>query len=179
MTPKKTRPWDQLPGESNESYARFLLYRNLGIRRSLKRAYAKMLADADLFSGDPRKLHLPANWRSDSSAHRWVARSSAWDLHHLAMHGSRVALLHIQAMLNITKKYLKATEEYKIGDDEWDNVLATSRHVAQFLTPEIVRDIEEGIKNELQATVSGELDGQLPVPTSNTTTTGPVIDPDE
>jgi hypothetical protein len=172
-TPKKAQPWDQMPAEDNAAYARFLVYRNLGLKRSLKRAYAKTLRDANLFNGDHRKLNLPASWRMDSNAYRWVARSSAWDLRNLALYGSRVAVLHVRAVEIVAKKAAAAAKRLNVGDDGWRDVLESLRFVGQFLTPEIVRDIEAGLRERLASA------GHPSCQTTEAKPTSPASDPDE
>lgn len=68
MTPQ---PWNQQPGESPAAYRAFLVYRDLGPKRSLSAA----------LEADGRPPTSLAYWGRWSSANAWLARCAAWDAH--------------------------------------------------------------------------------------------------
>ena len=72
------RPWDRLPSEPDEAYARFLIYRNLRIGRSFRKAYLQYLRASDGYTGGLKGLHVPGNWRADAKAYFWAERAAAW-----------------------------------------------------------------------------------------------------
>ena len=87
------RPWDRLPAEPDEAYARFLIYRNLGTGRSFRKAYRHYLRECDGYTGGLKRLHVPGSWRPDAKAYFWAERASAWDVRNLAAYGAKVAAL--------------------------------------------------------------------------------------
>lgn len=140
-------PWAQLPGEDAEAYRRFLCYRNVGIRRSLRRAYLHYLRAYDGYSGSPNGIrHLAPQWLADSKAFFWKDRATAWDIRNLHAYGGRVAVLHMQAMTMIAAKNARAAARLEPGDDGWADLIASVKLVAEFLTPDIVRGIQDRYK---------------------------------
>lgn len=159
------QPWDRLPDESPDAYTRFLIYRNLGPNRSLRKAYLNYLRSEDGFSGPATaKLHIPGHWHANSVTYQWVNRSAAWDVRNLMTYGAKVAVLHIQTLCIIAKKTARAARETELGGEGWLDVVAGVRLIGDYLTPEVVRGIHER-----------QPAGQEPVPV----TTRPRRDPDE
>ncbi len=135
--------WDKLPGESDEAYARFLIYRNVGPRRSLKRAYLHYLRVYDEFTGGTKRLHVPGSWHADCASNFWCDRAVAWDIRNLSAYGARVAVLHVRAVAILAEKNARHAVKLAPGDDGFSDLLASMRTVAEFLTPEVVRGIAE------------------------------------
>lgn len=84
------RPWDRRAGESESSWGAFLVYRDLGLGRSLERV-AETLAE-----GEHRTCtgHAPLGidrLKKLSARNSWVDRSRAWD-NHLQRERDRVAV---------------------------------------------------------------------------------------
>lgn len=70
MSEKNT--WDKRDSETNKSYNAFLVYKDLGVVRTLPKASIKFYGmDTD------GKRHQFLRW---SSAHSWVSRCADWDL---------------------------------------------------------------------------------------------------
>lgn len=135
-------PWEQLPYESNDAYARFLLYRNLGMKRSLIKAYHSYLVNHDGFTGGRERLHIPGQWLRDSSDHFWGERCSAWDIRNLTVYGAKVAVLHVQAITTVAEKNARWASKLRPGDEGWSDLVTSMKLVSDFLTPEVVRGIE-------------------------------------
>lgn len=136
-------PWDQQPDEDNESYARFLHYRNLGPTRSLRKAYQRYLQTEDGVTCRKERLHLPGTWVGDSTKHQWVSRATGWDIRNLVTYGGKVAVLHVLTISRMAAKNLKAVAEAKPGDDSWADIVQSVRLINEYLTPEVVRGIQE------------------------------------
>lgn len=136
-------PWDKLKAESDESYARFLMYRNLGPGRSIRRAYHQYLQRFDGFTGGTKRLHVPGSWTSEAADHGWVSRAQAWDVRNLTAYGAKVAVLHVLTVKRLAEKNRRALGRLEPGDDGYTDVLAGIRVVADFLTPDVVRGIAE------------------------------------
>lgn len=146
-------PWDKLPGESDEAYARFLIYRNLGPKRSYRKAYHHYLRIHDGFTGGKERLHLPGQWCSDSSEHFWANRAAAWDVRNLSVYGARMAALHVAAVTRIAEKNARWAARLNPTDAGWSALVASVRVVAEFLPPEVVRGIQERNKPARPAAV--------------------------
>jgi len=69
--------WDKHPsGETNKAYNAFLVYKNLGASRSLRKA-AEIFYGGTNFTDTSPKLRQFKTW---SAKHNWVARCSDWDI---------------------------------------------------------------------------------------------------
>jgi hypothetical protein len=136
-------PWEQLPGESVEAYARFLYYRNCGFGRSFRKAYRKYLQATDGYTGGVRGLQPPGCWVRDAGDHFWKSRARAWDLRNLHTYGGRVAVLHTQALVSIAEKNARCARRMSPGDDGWPHLISSVRLVQEYLTPEVMRGQRE------------------------------------
>jgi hypothetical protein len=145
------QPWDRLPDESDESYSRFLHYRNLGLCRSYRKAYRQYLAESDGYTGGVKGLHVPGFWYREAKHYFWVERSSAWDVRNLSAYGARVAALHAEAVAQIARKNLRAAGRSAPGGDDWQDLMASMRVVAAFLSPELVKGVQDRFKPALPA----------------------------
>lgn len=130
-------PWDKLPDEPTDAYARFLTYRNCGPRRSVRRTYATYLKKFDVRPGD-KGIQAPKGWWDESRKFRWAERAGAWDLRNLAAYGARVAVLHVKAIARVAKTNYDAAGKYRPGDPEWGDLMASLRAVAGLITPELL-----------------------------------------
>jgi hypothetical protein len=72
--------WEQQEGEPAAAYAHFLLYRSLGLARSLNRAYRASLSD-EVEGNRRQEKAAPGSWTRESRAWRWRERAEAWDVH--------------------------------------------------------------------------------------------------
>ena len=136
-------PWDKLSGESDEAYSRFLIYRNLGARRSLRRAYCHYLRVYDGYTGGTKRLQPPGNWTDEHAAHFWAQRAAAWDVRNLTAYGARLAVLHVRAVTAVAEKCVRSAERLEPGDDGWADLLESLRLVGEYLTPDVIRGIQE------------------------------------
>jgi hypothetical protein len=70
-------PWDRQDGETSNNYAAFITYRDLGARRSLRKASCLFYnIPEDQFDPMGAKIRTLAKW---SSKFRWVARVEEYD----------------------------------------------------------------------------------------------------
>lgn len=70
-------PWERQPGEPEEWYARFLIYKDLGMSRNLHRAYKAERADTPFPM--PPTTGTPISWTHNSRQWHWKERAEAWD----------------------------------------------------------------------------------------------------
>jgi hypothetical protein len=71
------QPWDQRGTDTSHSYRAFLVYRDLGVKRSLRRAAEVFYELADVHATHA-KLRQMKHW---STNHQWRVRVNAWDVH--------------------------------------------------------------------------------------------------
>lgn len=141
-------PWDQLATETDESYSHFLIYRNLGVSRSMRLAYKRYLEMYDGYTGSHKTLHIPGNWRQDQTNHWWSERASSWDIRNLHTYGARLAVLHVQSITKIAEKCVRQSKKLNPGDKGWSDLLDSMAVVQSYLTPDVVRGIAERNKIE-------------------------------
>jgi hypothetical protein len=88
-------PWDQLPDEPDGAFARFVLYRCLGLGRSIRRAYHEWLRQRGTpCRGDERP---PGAWQRYASLFRWRERARAWDVAQMEQAGQATAYSLLEA----------------------------------------------------------------------------------
>jgi hypothetical protein len=71
-------------GESGPAYTAFLIYRDLGPRRTINAAYAHhkaQTAPRDLSAGPHKAPKAPGTWKLWARTHHWDERARAWDAH--------------------------------------------------------------------------------------------------
>lgn len=74
--------WDQQPGEPGPAYQAFVVYRDLGVARSLDAAYRKSheaQRGRDGGADAPSGKRASGRWRTWCQAYRWAERAGAWD----------------------------------------------------------------------------------------------------
>lgn len=94
--PTKPNPWDQQPGESDQSYARFLSYLILGPFRTVKQAYAdwhkkNRKSNKSLAREQVKATCVSGAWTNDCLHFRWRDRATSYDLAQLEIAGREVA----------------------------------------------------------------------------------------
>lgn len=68
-------PWEMQPGEKSLWYDRFLLYLNMGPKRTKQGAFNQWRN----LNGKPPRGDLPADWYRHHIDDRWAERAAAWD----------------------------------------------------------------------------------------------------
>jgi len=74
------QPWEQQPGEPNLWFSRFQLYLELGLTRTLQKAYRRCAAQRDRPSPSVAG-HPNPHWCDAARRWQWRARAQVWDLH--------------------------------------------------------------------------------------------------
>lgn len=143
MGSKSRRPWDQAEGESGPAYVRFLLYRSLGPIRSHRRAYMLYLQRYDGYTGGLKGLSVPHSWRTESKKFDWVDRAAAWDVNCLQIQGAKIAALHTATVRRLAARCAEKARTVKPGDDDYGDFLNTVRTVGAFLSPELLKGVQE------------------------------------
>jgi len=138
----EVHPWERLPGETSKAYYAFTVYRDMGVRRSLRKAVPIVYPDAteedtkryDVSTPPVRQM---ARW---SSAWHWVDRCSAYDrwLENERLYERREAIRqmehrHSQIAVRAQVRAIEALEALQLND---------------FTAADIIRFITEGAKLE-------------------------------
>ncbi len=157
QTATNRQQWEQLEGEPDAAYARFLVYRNLGPARSLDAAYQLVAGHAAKRRKTPR---VSGQWQDDSVRFGWVERAAAWDIYTLTAVGMQAVIKWVNALdqaIEQTLIHLKAgTHKPRTWKETIDAVVALGnfipaetvseiRHIAESDNPPAIgRDGEHG-----------------------------------
>lgn len=139
-------PWDRLTNETEDAYSHFLIYRNLGFARSLKRAYFRYLQMDDEYQGGIERISVPGSWRKECMNNFWQQRATSWDIQNLHTYGSRLAVLYTQAITKMAEKCVRLSGSKNPGDKEWPDLIDTVGVVRDYLTPDVVKGIADRSK---------------------------------
>lgn len=138
-------PWRQREGESDESYARFLIYRNIGPGRSLQLAYETYLSTfrnaTDATKGNKRP-QVPGHWGDDSARHEWCDRAAAWDIGQLEAQGVELARLWAGILIAAATKAAVKLADPRCKPKDFMQALAVIDRVAPYLTPDALKHIQ-------------------------------------
>lgn len=140
------KPWDQQPEEPNESYGRFLLYRNLGPGRSLQLAYSTFVAQfrnaTDAAKSPKKPQQVPGHWNDVSAQWSWVDRASAWDVEMLRTHGERLSVLWVGILTLAAEKCAQKLAQPGCRPKDFMQAVAVIDKLAAFLTPDAVKSLQ-------------------------------------
>lgn len=71
--------WEQWDDETSKAYEAFVAYRDLGVERSIDRAYAALSSKRRKKSAKRASTRAPRHWGTWSVRFAWVDRATAWD----------------------------------------------------------------------------------------------------
>lgn len=131
-------PWDQLPGESPESYARFLTFRNLGPGRSLALA-------CNIHTSAAKRRKTPyasGTWQDDSAKNEWVARATAWDIHQISAQGDELARLWVGILVSAATKAAQKLADPRCKPKDFAQALSVVEKLSPYLTPDVLRSLQ-------------------------------------
>ena len=140
MPSNRKYKWDRLGVEDDLDYTHFLIFRNLGPRRTLRSAYRhylKTFANTQK-TASPSTDSVPERWKRLYREVRWVERASAWDVSNLKSVGSQLVVNQSRALLNLSRKALAASIEVAISTDDVKELLEVLKTIQGYLTPEFV-----------------------------------------
>lgn len=123
-------PWDQLPGEPDASYARFLVYRNLGPGRSLRDAYGATKG---------RKRHPSGHYQREAADYDWQARAQSWDVVQLREQGLRSAVMFFTGLERVLERSLAILEQAE--PESFVEAVDVLERMAKYFDPNLVRDL--------------------------------------
>ncbi len=150
---EERRPWDQLEGESDAAYARFLIYRNLGPARSLNVAY--LAANPKAIKGNKRQGSAPGQWTRDSVQFNWPERASAWDVEILTETGRETVVGFIHALRLISTKALAALMKDSARPRSWKGALEAVILLGNFIPAETVQRLQADARERRISAIGG------------------------
>lgn len=126
-------PWERLPDESEEDYARFLTYRGLGPLRSI--------ASAERAATGGKKRQPSGTWTRASSAHDWAKRATAWDISQLSMNGERLAFTFIGVLEKMAERLAEAVMSEKSKLKSPRDMVEWLKALSPYLTPALIEKV--------------------------------------
>ena len=139
MASNRKYKWDRLPVEDDLDYSYFLVFRNLGPRRTLRAAYRQFAATFGNAQKVPMSgVNVPDKWKNLRRDNRWVERASAWDVSNLKSVGSQLVVNQSRSLLILSRKALTAAGKVAISTEDARELLEVLKAVQAYLTPEFV-----------------------------------------
>ncbi len=140
-----TKLWDKRENESDAAYARFLIYRNLGVGRSLDAAYRFSLGDAAI---NRKRTQPTGTWTGECSQFEWKARADAWDVEVIATVGYNVVVKYIAALDLAFQRVIEQLQDGTIKPKNWDQLIESLTILGNFIPQETVASIRQNIKDD-------------------------------
>lgn len=139
MASNRKYKWDRLSVEDDLDYSYFLVFRNLGPRRTLRAAYRHFASSFGNAQKTPLSgVNVPEKWKSLRRENRWVERASAWDVHCLKSVGCRVAVNQSQAILSLSREAVRTARKVRLDPEQPAELLDVMRTIQGYLTPDAV-----------------------------------------
>ena len=145
--------WEKREDESSEAYTRFLIFRNLGPTRNVKKAY-------EVASGkeNSRKSETQ-QWYNDSSQFDWRERAAQWDIAQLSSVVPETTGMIYQAVRQYALVVLEQLESGKFKPKSWSALQHALVTLTQLVSPEVIASVayqsqitgDERIENESDA----------------------------
>lgn len=135
---KPTRaPWEQMDGEPDAAYRRFLEYRNLGPARSIDAAFR-----AQAPKRTEKHQRAAGQWKSDSVQFHWQERATAWDIEMLTDAGRDAVIKFIGALDKLAEKTLLALERKAVKPNNWHEIIEAVNILGSFIPAETVAALQ-------------------------------------
>jgi hypothetical protein len=131
--------WDQLPGESDAAYARFLVYRNLGPARSLDKAYTAQ--HDDKASKGVKRRQVSGQWYRDSVEHEWRRRAERWDISNMREHGRSATINFIAAVSRLSEKTAAGLDSVNVKS--WSDAVSAINALGSLISADAISAIVE------------------------------------
>lgn len=124
--------WEQLPGEPDYAYAYFLIFRNLGPRRTKRRAFTIYRQGVKKNSEAPRGTLAPSgNWNSYCRDYEWRRRATLWDIYNLQVFGAQTGVFHLMTLYKIAKSCYEKSCSLKPGDPAWPDLVMAVKELGK------------------------------------------------
>jgi hypothetical protein len=139
--------WEQHEGEPEDSYIRFLYYRNLGPTRSLDAAYLLYVQSGEIETKEKgvvlvTKRNKPSRasgqWREDASTYSWEFRANQWDINNLSIAGKSVISDFYEMLSLMTFQTLETIREGKLKPTSYSQILEGMALIGSIVSPEAI-----------------------------------------
>jgi hypothetical protein len=140
MTEAKTntrKAWEQLEGESNQAFAQFLAYRNLGPARSVLSAYASTRLMVRQKEDRPTQSP-PKAWWENYRVFQWKDRATAWDVWQLPHAVPEAAVTIFKLIGETAKVCLTEIANGNIKPQSFAELKEMVVILGSFISPEVV-----------------------------------------
>ena len=135
-------PWEPLETETAQQYAAFIVYRDLGPRRTMRAAAAKYYDLGEAKDVDPKSGKI-RNFERWSSANRWVARAEEWDVY--LQH--KADLDEVEAIKAMRERHVNITTVMQSKAIQYLNTI-TDADLKRMTPDTAMRMLDLAIKNE-------------------------------
>ncbi len=132
---RKPEAWDQMEGEPLSHYTRFLVYRDLGSTRTLRKAWA-------LVKGKNWRAVSDNNckyWRDLSARWKWVRRAQEWDKAMLSGLGDETIVQFVGGLKQAASEVNQALERVK--PKTWREAMEGLNLVGSFIDPQSIKAV--------------------------------------
>lgn len=146
------RPWDRQPGETSKAYEAFVIYRDMGANRTVRRTAQDLTKSEQLIKG----------W---SSKHHWVRRVEAFDSlparkteEAYAEMAQRIAAQHERLATKLADRLERNLDLLPEGADpsiKWSTAQAAAHRSHSFATD--LSKPESGVKKEISDQIAALL----------------------
>lgn len=126
MDTNKNKPTAQLPDETDEAYARFLIYLSMGPGRTVDEAYR-------LYQGRVKRVGKALNsakrrqssgqWDRESVTYQWRKRAAQWDIEMLTSDIQETVTLVVHAVNLLANRILSALQNTKLQPQSFAELL--------------------------------------------------------
>lgn len=145
--------WEQLTDEPDAAYARFLVYRNMGVARSLDAAYrltnpltesaSKRVKTRRVKTATPDTRRANGQWAKDCRDYHWDERAKQWDIETLNDVGKAVVVKYVNALDLAIARILQALANEKMQPRGWAQVIETLTILGNFIPQETVAAVRQ------------------------------------
>ncbi len=161
----KGKAWEQMEGEPDAAYARFLVYLSLGRVRSVDLAFQTSQKGA-ANRGKSRRGHkvrekASGTWFEDSSKYCWVERALAKDIDDLTGKGYETVIDFVNTLAILANKTLKSIANDKIRPRSLKSVLELVNILGGFIPAETVSAVRADAEGR-RISALGRSDGHAP-----------------
>ncbi len=132
------KAWQQLAGESNEAYARFLVFRDLGPARTVFLAYASSRPGAPKTENGPA-LGVPRIWWENYRVFQWKHRAAAWDVTQMVNAVPESATTILKLIGETARACLAQVENGNIKPQNFTELKDMVVILGNLISPEIIR----------------------------------------
>jgi hypothetical protein len=154
------KPWDKLPEEPDEAYARFLVFRNLGVGRTIDAAYATIRTSA-ANRAKSRKgkksakstTRASGQWFKDAATFHWAERAAAWDVEMLRVVVPETITAIFQAIDEFAKVTIETLRSGKVKPRTWVQAIGAITILAGFISPETARSAMDQLRHAVAESI--------------------------